>query len=147
MAGMLVMPGTARFCPVACENDCCSDRDQSENANPQSTRGSQRCAKHKLPRPNFCLDHRFVRPNYAQPPGMFPCSNAQSSGRVFRSRAPQVCILANRLYANVFCCSSYPNEPRRIRLGGVSFHNVNEPLRREPVFTPDILLVHRTNRP
>jgi len=36
------------------------------NASPQNTRGRHGCAKHKLPRPNFCLDHRFGRPNYAQ---------------------------------------------------------------------------------
>ena len=41
----------------------------SPRANPQHARGSQGCAKHELPRPIFCLDHRFVRRNCAQPTG------------------------------------------------------------------------------
>jgi hypothetical protein len=73
----LTMP-TARISGIGCENDRGGDREQRENASSQNTRGSQGCAKHELPRPNFCLDHRFVRPNYAQRPAVFPCSSGVS---------------------------------------------------------------------
>jgi hypothetical protein len=63
---MAMMLGSARLRGIACEDDSSSDRGQPENANPQDAGGSQVCAKHELPAPNFCLDHRFVRLNYAR---------------------------------------------------------------------------------
>jgi hypothetical protein len=67
---MTVMPGMARVCGIVGKGDRCGGRNEPEDAYPQ-TRGSQGCAKHELPRPNFYLDHRFVRPNYARRPLMF----------------------------------------------------------------------------
>src|SRR5438552_17184257 len=63
---MAMMLGSARLRGIAGEDDSSGDRGQAEHANPQDTGGSQVCAKHELPRPNFCLDHRFVRLNYAR---------------------------------------------------------------------------------
>jgi hypothetical protein len=77
----------------------------------------------------------------------FPAQNAQSSEAIFRWRAPQAHVLANRLSANVFYCPSNPKRASRIRLGGLSFQNVNEPLRRRPVFAANMHLVRRTNDP
>jgi hypothetical protein len=102
VAYMRVVTVTARFGAIACENDRCGDRDQPENANSQNTRGSQGCAKHELPRPDFCLDHRFVRLNYAQRPATFPCSNRAIQSGNCRCTAVQVAILAKRLYAKRF---------------------------------------------
>jgi hypothetical protein len=59
------VPVTASLGGVGGESDRGGNRDEPEEAYPPNTRGSQGCAKHELPRPNFCLDHRFVRPNYA----------------------------------------------------------------------------------
>ncbi len=73
------MPVTACFGTVGGENDGGGEANQPKSANSQNARGSQGCAKHELPRPNFCLDHRFVRPNYAQRRRHFPASTARSS--------------------------------------------------------------------
>jgi hypothetical protein len=49
------VPGVARICGVVCENDRSGGRNHPDNASPQNPRGSQGCAKHELPRPNFCF--------------------------------------------------------------------------------------------
>ena len=66
VVGIVAMPVATRLGSVACEDDGSGECDQPENASSQNARGSQGCTKHELPRPNFCLDHRFVRPNYAR---------------------------------------------------------------------------------
>jgi len=91
------MPGSARFGVVVREEDRRANRDQAEDANAQNTRGSQGCAKHELPRPNFCLDHRFVRPNYAQLPVAFPYLKPLDPTGYSRRIAVQAAILAKRL--------------------------------------------------
>jgi hypothetical protein len=135
VAGMGVVTGvpvTSRFGVVACEEDRCGDRDQPENANPQNTRGAQGCAKHELPRPNFCLDHRFVRPNYAQPPARFPCSNRPIAAGFSRSPADQAAIPAKRLCENAFRLAIRTRTSPGIRLGAPSFQKLNYPLRNPP---------------
>src|SRR5665647_2932188 len=72
---VVAVPVVPRFGVAAREQECRRDRDQPENATPQSTRGAQGCATHELPRPTFCLDHRSVRLKYAEPPATFACSN------------------------------------------------------------------------
>src|ERR1035437_9350352 len=102
VARIMTMPVTARIGGVGCENDRSGDRDQPENANPQDARGSQGCAKHELPRPNFCLDHRFVRPNYAQRRRRFPAHSARS-GHTSQARMADLTVIQPKtLYANKF---------------------------------------------
>jgi hypothetical protein len=130
----VTMAVTARFGGVAGENGGCGDRDQPENTNPQNTRGSQGCAKHKLPRPNFCLDHRFVRPNYAQRRRRFPCSNCSIQRNISGRIAVQAAILAKRLYANAFLATRPERTSLGIRLGARGFQKIKQPLRNPPVF-------------
>jgi hypothetical protein len=98
---------------VGGENDRSGNGGQAEYANPQNTRGSQGCAKHKLPRPNFSLDHRFVRPNYAQRRRGFPCAKPMS-GQAFLARmADQAALPAKTLSTNNFSgLSGNTHEPR-----------------------------------
>src|SRR5947207_5312645 len=100
LARLVTVPGTARIGGIGCEDDRSGDREQRENANSQNMRGSQGCAKHELPRPNFCLDHRFVRPNYAHPPAVLTMSDppADISAKTAGRRA----IPAKRLQATNF---------------------------------------------
>src|SRR5271154_2325909 len=65
---VIAMPVVARFGGAGCESDRGSSGDQSESTRAHRARGSKVCTKHKLPRPIFCLVHRFVRLNYAQRP-------------------------------------------------------------------------------
>ena len=81
VARVMAMPVVAaRLGTVRGENDRRGNRDQPEYVCSLYPRGSQDCAKHELPRPSFCRDHRFVRPNYARRPVAFP------RGRRFRTR-------------------------------------------------------------
>src|SRR5476649_1653639 len=98
---VMTVPVAARV-SAGGENSGGGDGDQPENANPQNTRGSQGCAKHRLSRPNFCLDHRFVRPNYAQLPVAFPCSGGSIRISICGAAADRTGILAKRLYPNSF---------------------------------------------
>ena len=142
----VVMPVMARLGGVGCESDRGGDRDQPENANPQNTRGSQGCAKHELPRPNFCLDHRFVRPNYAQRPVTFPCSNCSIADAYSARTGRSAAILAKRLYANSFRMPARNRTSPGIRLGGRSFQKIKQPLRNPPVFgakSPSICASHK----
>src|ERR1700676_4745846 len=102
MMGRLTVAIAARMSAVACENDRGGDRDQPEDAHSQAARGSQGCTKHKLPRPNFCLDHRFVRPNYAQWSATFPGLSPPIRAGISAPIAVRAAILANRLYTNIF---------------------------------------------
>jgi hypothetical protein len=87
VARILMMPGAACFGGAARENNRGGDGDQAENANPQNMQGSQGCAKHKLPRPNFRLGHRFVRPNYARQTGDLSLRKwGRFDRRIFRAR-------------------------------------------------------------
>ena len=131
VTGVPVMP---RFGVGGCEEDRCGDRDQPENANPQNTRGAQGCAKHELPRPNFCLDHRFVRPNYAQPLARFPCSNRSIAAGFSRGTAVDAAIRAKSLCENAFRLPARTRTSLGIRLGGLSFQKINYPLHNRPAF-------------
>ncbi len=51
VARIMSVPGVARICSVVCENDRSGGCNHPDNASPQNPRGSQGCAKHKLPRP------------------------------------------------------------------------------------------------
>ena len=94
----MVVPGAARLGGVACENNCSGDRDQAVKANSQNLRGRQGCTKHKLPRPNFCLGHRFVRPNYAQQTGAVFLHNGTGPTHAFGCNAYRTTVPANKLF-------------------------------------------------
>jgi hypothetical protein len=143
---ILAVPVAARFGGIVGENNRRGDGDQPENANPQNTRGSQGCSKHRLPRPNFCLDHRFVRPNYAQLPVAFPCSGGSIRIHISGPGADRTDVLANRLYPNKFSDVCGPRTSSQMRLGGLSFQKIKQPLRQLRVFAPKLdHFVHRTN--
>ncbi len=98
------MPVAARLGAVGGESDRGGDRDQPENANPQHARGSQGCTKHELPRPNFCLDHRFVRRNCAAHAGDVSCLRHAIPAQPCRlpGMADPVAVLAKVLFTNRF---------------------------------------------
>src|SRR4051812_10197553 len=124
MPGIVTMAVAPRFRAVAGSDDRSGESDQPENANSQRARGSQGCTKHLLPRPNFCLDHRFVRRNCAHRPGDISLFKALGRVTVAARLADQVDILAKILFPNSFQAACGSRTSPGIRLGGASFQKV-----------------------
>jgi len=101
MARVVVMSVSAGVGIIGCDYDRRGGGNKSEEACSRNTRGSQGGAKHELPRPNFCLDHRFVRPNYARLPDVSLPNGAIPAG-IGPGIAAPTAILAKRLYAKDF---------------------------------------------
>ena len=128
------MPVMARFGRAAGEDDCCGGGSQSESTHAQNVRGRQGCTKHKLPRPIFCLVHRFVRLNYAQPPATLSRPKRLTASGIFTEMANRIAVLANQLHAHIFRRFAGKANSNRIRLGGLSFQKVKQPLPGIPGF-------------
>src|SRR6185437_6030321 len=90
---MMPMPVMARFGRAAGEDDRRGGRGQPESTYPQNARGSQGCTKHELPRPIFCLVHRFVRLNYAQRPARFSCPDCPIRASISTGTAIRIAVL------------------------------------------------------
>src|SRR4029078_510995 len=93
-------PVTARVGTIRGEDDCSCDCDQSESNRSQPARGSKGGAKHELPRPHFCLDHRFVRQNCAQLPATVTLREWPIRTDYEVGRANRAAILAKALTTN-----------------------------------------------
>jgi hypothetical protein len=115
------MPGMARFGGAGSESDRGGRGEQAESTHAQRARGSKGCTKHKLPRPIFCLVHRFVRLNYAQRPATFSCQKRLTASGVFTGMANRIAVLANQLHAHNFSTICREGEQQQNQVRGPEF--------------------------
>ena len=135
MAHVVPSAIAARVGILCGEDDGGRDCDQSEGKRPQRARGSQGGAKHKLPRPIFCLDHRFVRQNCAQRTATVTLRERP----VLSGPTNRTAVLAKVLVTNAFQAPARRRTTPAHRLGGASFQKIKEPLRRAPGFLRNLV--------
>ena len=131
MARRIMVPSAivARFGRTVGEDDRGGGGRQPESTRAQNARGSQGCTKHELPRPIFCLVHRFVRLNYAQRPARFSCPGCPIRAGTSTGMAIRVAVVANQLHVNDYFRPAGKANSDGKRLGGRSFQKVKELLR------------------
>src|SRR3984957_8660653 len=111
----------AAFGRAAGEDDCCGGGSQSESTHAQNVRGRQGCTKHKLPRPIFCLVHRFVRLNYAQRPARLSCPDCPIRAGISTGTAIRIAVLANQLRTKDYFTTCREGEQQWKKVRGPEF--------------------------